>query len=346
MKMNPLYALYALVCVYLLVTSQPVWAYKNIVNKSAETNLNQCEALFQTSQLQKLIKAQSATQSDKEIARSLDEYTYYIFQPEYQKHSPYFTQNIIHKFLNQIIFTNKISYTQNRLANLLKALAASFKRKIIWTDLGGGIALAQRQLLRRSKSLAEIVEFLNIDLFDWKQVQEREKYLKSISTYLREDIFDLKYQPQLYRQDIANFHLDQKSDFITSIESIQYIDDKLKLLVHAYNQLSDNGIMIISTEHAWTRDMRYSEDDSYDKLPDVFHDFVTSLKKEGIEVLYTKANDLDRDYTANAILIRKTPNTKLVLNAKLQNTESNKYGYIFSYYSKSEASLLISVKPQ
>ena len=130
-------------------------------------------------------------------------------------------------------------------------------------------------------------------------------------------MMDAKNRPTLVQSDNATVKLPKKQDVITAFEAIQYQRDKLGAIVNWYNQLEDDGILILASGGGWTR--RIYENGKDEGL---FEEFCEQLRKAGIEVV------VDRE----TVVIRRKPGTKLDLLAIRRPSPPAHGGYINSLY--------------
>lgn len=216
----------------------------------------------------------------------------------------------------------------------LRAMVDDLRRahgSVVWADVGGGIGVVQRQW--SLQGLGPDVRRILVDLFDWEKLSQ-ERFLLGIVKHGRE-LFAAEHRPELRLADAASvrFSPATRPNLITSIESIQYWPDKLRGLVNLYNQLQDDGLLAISTKHAWpawirTRDALISHADP------LFDDAIGALVEADVEIAAFVSEPKGGVEESHTIVIRKRAGTRLVQRVRLHEAWVDPHGYSVSYYEK------------
>jgi hypothetical protein len=124
---------------------------------------------------------------------------------------------------------------------------------INWVDMGGGRALPMRQL--GSQGRLPGLRMTDVDLFDLGLdglEPDELAYLEGLAPGMTIETAN----PNLIIGDVGTVRLPFLADVITSVEVVQYLDNPLGALANWYNQLADDGIMLVAAEHTWSEWIR------------------------------------------------------------------------------------------
>lgn len=277
--------------------------------------------------LTELKAKQVFVQKDKELARTLHEYDNYIFTPGLDRGH---NQAGVKDFLQTLINSAGLAPKRPSLSDLVRALVHSRQRPIQWVDLGGGLGMPMREILRSEDGLRRYLDFKVIDLWEWTTVPRGRFPIYRSKEELGKNIFDPQFNPAFIEARIESAQVATPPDLVTAVESIQYIDKKLELIVNWYNQLADQGMLVIAKSEwpTWVR----NEGSVFLSKNTVFIDFLRILRAAGIKVAISKSEKSDPDYMARTVLIVKKPGTMLKFNISLVNVWENSSGYLASYY--------------
>lgn len=306
-----------------------------------------CEQLFEGRKnviRARLIKQQQTVQAGKEIGRHLDDYTRLYLLPRHMLYEKLSPRNEATKYLAGIIVRRARAQDGTRsqsrtMSDLLKALTIRAGRPIHWVEAGGGFALAMRQMAQREEQAQDPdklhIKMTNVDLFNWQNQSHEHPSIDYIRGELGDEILDPRYRPEYVAGDIATAKVSEAPDLVTSIESIQYVDDKLAMIINWYNQLVDGGHLIIATEHDWSGWIR-NEGNYVMGRDTIYADFIRALREAGIDVrLNVREGAVRGDYSrlqTSLMVIEKKPGTRLKKKVRLQSTWVNPHGYVASYY--------------
>src|SRR5581483_11513037 len=126
-----------------------------------------------------------------------------------------------------------------------------------------------------------------------------------------------EYAPELVQDDASTVELDQPADLITSIESIQYFENPLGAIANWYNNLADDGLLIVATEHNLADWIRYDHplgDEA--ELPT--RDFLEALSSNVIEHAFMYEIDTEAGWRPDprpdrirTLVIKKRPDTRI-----------------------------------
>ena len=131
-----------------------------------------------------------------------------------------------------------------------------------------------------------------------------------------------------------------KARLITSIEVIQYIEDKVAALCHWHNQLAVGGVALIATESSWMHWIRDHKAIFRDGAP---ARFLRSLRATGAEFgLYGSslfgrgAEELDNARDAQLLVIHRRSAVELQSAAPYVQSWANPDGYLSSEYAPTD----------
>lgn len=195
----------------------------------------------------KLYIEQSHTQVHKKDDRALDSYDDEIFPRE---------QSDVADFLGSV------AADSSSTIGLLRQLSCELSdRALRWTDMGGGLGVALREAsIWRAQGFLGEITLTNVDLFDHGTGFKNRQRLREISAWkgmgADSDFADPKHEPRLIIANAEEVSLPEPADLITSVQAIQYFSDPLKGIANWYNQLSDEGLVVVTRRTwggAWSR---------------------------------------------------------------------------------------------
>jgi len=274
-----------------------------------------------------LLREQERVQKEKDNKRLLDQYAQYIFLGSIWREKQ---TSEVEEFINR-----ESGQEINNINDLLLAIYQKINRRIHWVDMGGGHGLAQRQAAT-DEQLCQITQMTNVDLFERKDseiARDDIKYLKSKYP----GILEKRSKPHFIKADVEKVKIPIPADLVTSIETMQYLNDPLRSIANWYNQLSDEGLMIVSTEHSWSDWIRTGEIMSNEISP--LHAFFDQLEKH--HVPFSFSQDCYRpEYPLPAnlekgfcnLVIKKTQKTKLRVLPEVNKIWVNPHNYKAVYY--------------
>lgn len=285
---------------------------------------------FEAPSFEALVVEQEAVQARKFQGRLLDEYSHYIFPGQHWRIP---RSSEVTDFLRPYCISERVS-----LEGVVEGLSeASGDDPIHWVDMGSGRGLAMRQLAAKSARRGRIA-MTGVDLFDVglnglkpDDITRLEKVAPGIT--------DEAAAPQLIRADMETVELPQPANLITSVEAIQYLNNPLAAIGNWYNQLVDNGLLVISTEHDWSSWIRYPREFEYENTP--IGELMQTFKATGVP--FAASYDIDwengfrprlNDDRLNNLAIQRLPGTKLLINAALTEIWTNPYDFKAAYYEE------------
>lgn len=286
---------------------------------------------------QQLISEQEIVQKKKNQDRLVDEYESYIFLG---KHNNKSGSSKVEDFID-----NYCGSTVSGLKDLCAKLSQKNGRPIHWVDMGGGRGLAMRQIALLDQ-LQEKTVMTNVDLLkhDIQDISEEDQnYIKNKYPGILND----NVAPQFIQSNMEIVTLPQPADLITSIESIQYLSNPLAALCNWYNQLNNDGIMIIANEHRWSNWIRY-EGSYFSSDPSPIEPFVKQMETSKIPFAFSNSSynhdgwESDGDKDFRNMIIQKRPNTSMFLKAQVKSIWTNPHQYKAVYYE--EGGSIIDIK--
>ncbi len=279
-----------------------------------------------------LIAEQAIVQANKFQGRLLDEYSSYIF-PGQRWREP--RGSTVVDFIKPIIGDAERATLDGVLEGLSEAKAGE---PVNWVDMGGGRALPMRQL----GSMPEFrhrLKMTNVDLFNFglEGLKPDElEYLEGLLPGMTEP----DAEPVLITDNVETVQLPEPADIITSVEAMQYLNNPLEAIANWYNQLADNGIMFVATEHDWASWIRYKREpgsSERDETP-VKH-LMEELSRAVINYAVTVESDWQSgvrpDVDPNRIrimAIQKKPSTSLRVTKVVTEVFVNPHNFKAVYY--------------
>lgn len=285
---------------------------------------------FEKPNLLQLKTEQGRVQEDKEQSRLLQEYDSQIF-PGHEwfpiRTSP------VEDFLQPYCGDDM------SLQGLLNGLYSMQGRPVNWVEMGGGRGLAMRQVASQPENFGKF-NMTNVDLFDYgfKRVPpDWMEYFQKVSP----GIANAAARPRLLQADMQTVQLPEPADLITSVEATHYLDDPLGAMANWYNQLNDNGFMIIAADRAWTDAIRFVDEPVWDpKRPEPVNYLFDELNRQDISFAAMEQcdtqdgsrYDVDPRRVSN-LVIQKKPGTRMRINVDLEDVGVYYRGFKASFYS-------------
>lgn len=271
---------------------------------------------------EELIEEQRVVQQEKDRGRVLEEYDEYFFSRDYRSDSSEIREALNTTFGKPI----------ESIRELLNALYERKGTRIQWTDRGGGLAIPMRELV----DLQDKVRMINVDLFSWKPKILVQEVREGIEKALNFSLDDKTRIPKLLRGDMTTASPSEPSDLITSCESIQYLDNPLAAICNWYNQLADDGVLLVAADHPFSSFFR-DIDKKFQESP-IFSAFLNILRKENIPVaaLAEEAYGNDRPRRYRRMMVTKVPHTALNLKSKVKDVSSTFYNEKVAYYDSAD----------
>jgi len=279
-----------------------------------------------------LLAEQATVQAKKFQARLLAKYSRYIF-PGQSWREP--RGSAIVDFVRPIIGDAERATLDGVLEGLSEAKAGE---PVKWVDMGGGRALPMRQL-GSMPDFKQRLKMTNVDLFNFglEGVNPDElEYLEGLVPGMTEP----EAEPVLITDNVETVQLPEPADIITSVEAMQYLNNPLEAITNWYNQLADNGIMIVATEHDWASWIRYNrEPGSSERDETPAKHLLEELSRAGINYAVTDESDWQSgvrpDVDPNRVrimAIQKKPGTSLRVTKPVTEVWVNPYNFKAAYY--------------
>lgn len=250
----------------------------------------------------RLTSEQAEVQKEKFQGRLLEEYNYYLF-PGSDRNS----SSSVAELLRSHTTDEKPS-----LQTLLTGIQRNISKPATWIEMGGGRALAMRQIAL-DPDIDPRTKMINVDLFDYGLDGLSDEELHYLEQHYP-NVTDSITKPTTLLANIETVALDEKPQLITSVEVLQYLDDPMNALTNWYNQLDDDGVMIVATEHSFGQWIRYENTQA--RWP--MEAFTEALTEHGITHAYTDTSDYYHGGRENitaermrTLAIQKKPNTTL-----------------------------------
>lgn len=292
---------------------------------------------FITPTFDELLAEQEVVQAGKFQGRLLREYNTYLFPGQEWRDPPACA-------VTDLMRPYSADPGEVSLENVLGGLpSATDGQPIRWADMGGGRGLAMRQLAAMPRFAGKLA-MTNVDLFDYglDGLDEDDiMYLKDLDPALAEDWT----RPTLIQADVESVQLPEPQDLMTSIESMQYLNNPLQAISSWYNQLKDDGLLMIATEDAWAGWIRYDGENKYvTQEENPAKHLMDALGAAAVNFGATDELDyqnghrprLQPDRTRHFV-VQKKPGTAMVVNADVTEIWTNPYSYKAVYYSPPEA---------
>ena len=287
----------------------------------------------ETSAFKSLVAEQEVVQATKFQGRMLEEYSQYIF-PGQRWRTPRSSE--ITDFLRPLCLEERVS-----LDGVIQGLSVlKGEESVHWADMGGGRGLPMRQLANDTEKSSHLA-MTNVDLFDYGLDGLDSNELTMLEK-MTPGITHEAAAPYLIQADVETVTLPEPADLITSIESIQYINNPLAAISNWYNQLTDDGLIIISTEHDWTSWMRYRQAPNAQNSDDTpAHYLLQAFKEAGVAYAASGEIDFENGFRPKLdpnrisnLVIKKLPDTQMVVNSPISEVWVSPHSYKAAYYEQ------------
>lgn len=290
---------------------------------------------FEAPAFEALATEQGAVQAGKFQGRLLGEYNKYIF-PGQDWREP--CSSAVTDFLRPFCVGERVS-----LGGVIRGLCeASTDDPVRWVEMGGGRSLPMRQLATDA-AISERLTMTNVDLFDFGL----EGLKPNEMTHLEDFAPGITHEfaaPHFIQADVETVLLPEPADLITSVEVMQYLNNPLAAVCNWYNQLADDGFLVISTEHdwvSWTRYQREPGQGDRDETPTKH--LLEALEAAGVPFATSYESDWESGFRPDLdpnrfrnLVIQKAPGTQLVVNSPLTEVWVNPDNYKAAYYEEPE----------
>jgi hypothetical protein len=174
-----------------------------------------------------LIAEQALVQAEKFQGRLLREYDNYIFEGQTWREP---RGSAVTDFVKPFIGDSEASLE----AVLQGVCEAKSGQKVSWVDMGGGRALPMRQLAS-AVDKKPWLQMTNVDLFNFglEGLEPSEaEYLEGLAPGMTKS----ESEPTLIEANVETVSLPASADIITSVETMQYLNDPLEALADCCNQ--------------------------------------------------------------------------------------------------------------
>jgi hypothetical protein len=274
-----------------------------------------------------LLAEQALIQAGKFQGRLLTEYNQYIF-PGRGWRVP--QSSAVTDFLS-----SAVNCGADNLEELLLGMHETNGQPVQWADMGGGRAMPMRQLANMAK-FDNKLKLVNVDLFNYGLAglsDEEIDYLEDISP----GITECQQEPGFLMADAETVNLVEPANLITSVETLQYLNDPLAALCNWYNQLSDKGVLVAVTERDWSSWIR-REGEVIEPEKRLTQEMLEELGRHGIEHAVSFELDYKNGFRPNTthrireIAIQKKAGTELKVNIPVTDIWLSPYDYKAVYY--------------
>ncbi|HSX07501.1 MAG TPA: hypothetical protein VLG11_01260 [Candidatus Saccharimonadales bacterium] len=293
---------------------------------------------FEVPSYEALVAEQATVQAEKFQGRRLAAYNNQIF-PGQSLREP--CGSAVVDLARPIIGGAERATLEGVLEGLSEAKAG---QPVSWVDMGGGRALAMRQLGSIPEVRAKLT-MTNVDLFNFGLEGLEPEELAHLEG-LAPGMTSPETEPILITDDVEKVMLPEPADVITSVEVMQYLNNPLATLANWYNQLADTGLMIVAAEHDWARWVNYEREPGsalQDETPTKH--LLEVLKQNDIQFAVTDRSDRqdgdrpDLDPTCFRIMaIQKKPGTRLKVTKPVTEVWVNSYNYKAVFYEAADDS--------
>lgn len=243
---------------------------------------------------------QKETQTTKTRTRTMSEYNGLIFEHSWDSETDMSEKT--DRFID-----NYCGFGVKNMEQLIDRVFDLRQRPVIWAEMGGGGAIAMRQIT--SLVGREKLATFNVDLVDFDDKTIDHNALREIAKITPKALRP-ENKPELIRENIEEVKLPQKVDLITSVASVFYLNNPVEAICNWYNQLSDYGLLVITSEEKWSEWVRF-EGSKYFSDSGPLSGFLDQLRNSGI------AFATSGDKRFNLMVIEKKPDTKLELQAEV-----------------------------
>lgn len=277
-----------------------------------------------------LVAEQAVVQAEKFQGRLLREYNDYMF-PGQTWREP--RGSAVADFVRPLV-----GYTEPSIEAILHGIGeVKQNQPVSWVDMGGGRSLPMRQLASAPDKMP-CLQMTNVDLFNFglEGLEPNEiEYLEELVPGVTKP----QTEPTLIRDNVETVVLNVRADIITSVEAMQYLNNPLEALANWYNQLSDNGIMIVATEHDWASWIRYKREPSNSERDEApTKHMLGELTSKGVNFAATNETDQPNgrprfDPSRFRIMaVQKKPGTSLRVTQPVTEVWTNPHKFKAAYY--------------
>jgi SAM-dependent methyltransferase len=282
-----------------------------------------------------LLSEQQQAQAKKFQGRHIEEYDFLIFPGQ---HSLDPRSSAIIEFAQPFCDTPEMSI--NGILGYISL--GNLDREVHWVDIGGGRGVATRAI-NVDKSLPENIRTSVVDLFDYGLLDLSGVEIEYIEKK-HPGSTSAEADPRVVIADAETVELETKADLITSIELIQYLRNPIASLANWYNQLQDEGIMLVAAGHDWSTWIRYGSQHGLSSKGNYpMQDFLDTLTKAGINFGATLEADWENGTRPNQDLlmfsrlgIQKLPGTTIAQPARVNDIWTNDQLYKAVYYTQDQ----------
>jgi hypothetical protein len=294
-----------------------------------------------------LLAEQAEVQVGKFQGRLLEGYNYSIFPGQFWLEP---RSSAVTDFMRSPLKKDELVSLESVLENLYEAKQG---QPVKWVDMGGGRALPMRQVASKPESKGKFkmtnVDLINFGLYGVKP--DETKYLEELNPGMTSK----QANPHFIEANMETVTLPEPADIITCIEAIQYLNDPLAAIANWYDQLADNGILVISAERDWASWICYqAEPGKSDRSQMPTKHLLDELSSEGVNFAASDESDyenghrpkLDPNRFSN-LVIQKKPGTQLRVNVGVAKVEPNLHNFKTVFYEKpvDESSPIVEVVP-
>lgn len=292
---------------------------------------------FETPHFDTLLTEQEVVQNNKFQGRLLGEYNSHIF-PSRGRPEP--RPSAITDFLRPLCQGDTVS-----LDSMLRGVyETNAGEPVRWVDMGAGRGLPMRQLASSAENRDKLTMTM-VDLFDFGLEglkSDETDYLEELSPGMTDEVT----APRFIQADVETVILPEPADVITSVEAMQYLNNPLAAVSNWYNQLTDNGVLIISTDHDWTGWVRYQREPGQgDRDETPTKHLLEELDKSGVAHAASYESDWEGGFRPDLdpgsfrnLVIQKRPGTQMVVNSIVTEVWVNPDDYKAAYYEEPEPS--------
>lgn len=275
---------------------------------------------------------QEIVQLDKTRSRTLSRFNSLVFKREWD--SEVEQSDTTDRFIDE--YCGQGVKTFDRLVARISDLRG---RPMVWAEMGGGGAIAMRQITSLPGMREKMTTF-NVDILDFDDRNVDIKALKEIATTTPRALRP-ENKPTLIKSNIEDVILPKKADLITFVASTFYLDNPLKAICNGYNQLADYGLLMVMSEEKWS-DWIKSEGNIYTSDVGPMNHFLEELNTSGIAVATNGRQNKNANRVFNLMMVEKRPGTELELAVKPVDAWNCPNGYKAVYYEN--GSSVVNIK--
>lgn len=291
---------------------------------------------YETRPFDTLVAEQEVVQARKFQGRILAEYSRCMF-PGQEWRIP--CSSAVTDFVRPLCASETVS-----LDGVLQGMyVANGEMPISWVDMGGGRGLPMRQLAN-TPEFQDQLTMTNVDFFEYGLKGLEQSELDHLEV-LSPGITDVCTAPRHIRANVETVTLPEPAHVITSVETVQYLNNPLVAMSNWYNQLADNGLLVISTQHDWASWLRYQrEPGSGDREETPTKHLLSEFSRAG--VAYAATDDSDWEHGRRpridpscfrSLVVQKKPHTQMHVTSDAVKVWVNPYDFKAVYYEELEA---------